>query len=236
MQIFYLFRSLVFSIFFSVTTVLVSILFSPFLLFRCKALYWAGIIWCKISLFFLKVICGIDYKVEGRKNLPSEPFIIASKHQSAFETVAFWDIFYIPTYVLKRELTKIPFFGIYLVRMKMICISRAAGASALKQIVKEAEYHLKENRHIIIYPEGTRTAPGRKTERYHPGVVALYNNCNVPIVPVALNSGKYWQNGKWTKLPGTVTVKILPPILPGLDKKAFLKKLNSQIEDTSSSL
>lgn len=236
MKVFYLIRSLIFSALFSLVTVLVSLIFSPFLLFRCRALYWTGIVWCKISLFLLKLICGIRYKVVGRENLPKEPFIIASKHQSAFETVAFWELFYIPTYVLKRELTKIPFFGIYLVRMQMICISRSAGASALKQIVKEADFHLKEGRHIIIYPEGTRTKPGTKTERYHPGIVALYNNCNVPVVPVALNSGEYWQNKKWTKTPGTITVKILPPIMPGLNKKEFLEKLNEQIEENSSKL
>lgn len=235
-MILYFLRSIIFSILFALVTLSVTIIFAPFLLFRCRALYWSGIIWCRISLFLLRIICGIKYKVEGKEHLPRGPFIVASKHQSAFETVAFWEVFYIPTFILKKELTKIPFFGIYLTRMKMICISRAGGASALKQIVNDAAWHIKEGRKIIIYPEGTRTNIGVRTERYHPGVVALYNSCNVPIVPVALNSGKFWRNKQWTKHPGTVTIKILPPIMPGLSKQEFLKKLNHEIEDTSALL
>lgn len=235
-MVLYLLRSIIFSILFALVTLIVTLIFAPFLLFRCRVLYWAGIIWCRVSLFLLRIICGIKYKVEGKEHLPKGPYIIASKHQSAFETVAFWDVFYIPTFILKKELTKIPFFGIYLTRMKMICISRAAGASALKKIVNDAAWHIKEGRKIIIYPEGTRTSPGIKTERYHPGVVALYNNCNVPIVPVALNSGKFWRNKQWTKYPGTITIKILPPIMPGLSKQEFLEKLNHKIEDTSALL
>ena len=229
----YTFRSIIFSILFATITVLVSLIFSPFLIFRCRILYWCGIVWCRISLFLLRIICGIKYEVRGRKNLPKGKYIVASKHQSAFETVAFWDVFYIPTYVLKKELTYIPFFGVYLLRMKMICIKRSAGASSIKKIIKEAGSHLKENRKIIIYPEGTRVKPGSKTERYNPGVAAIYNGCEVPVVPVAINSGMFWQNKKWTKLPGTIVIDILPPIAPGLSKKEFLETLNNKIEDRS---
>lgn len=229
----YTFRSVIFSLIFAIVTVLITVIFSPFLIFRCRALYWSGIIWCRVSLFLLRVICGIRYEVRGKENLPKGKYIVASKHQSAFETVAFWDVFYIPTYVLKKELTHIPFFGIYLVRMKMICIKRSAGASAIKKIISEVGYHLKEGRKIIIYPEGTRVKPAVRTERYNPGVAAIYSNCNAPVVPVAINSGMFWQNKKWTKLPGTITIEILPPIAPGLEKKDFLAKLNAQIEDKS---
>lgn len=229
----YTFRSIIFSILFAIVTVVVSIVFAPFLVFRCKVLYWCGIVWCRISLFLLRIICGITYEVRGRENLPKGKYIIASKHQSAFETVAFWDVFYIPTYVLKKELTYIPFFGIYLVRMKMICINRSAGASAIKKIVSEVGDHLEEGRKIIIYPEGTRVKPGIRSEKYNPGVAAIYSNCEVPVVPVAINSGMFWQNKKWTKLPGKVVIDILPPIDPGLSKRDFLEKLNNQIEERS---
>jgi len=236
MMVFYFIRSIIFYLLFATITVAVSIIFSPFLIVRCKALYWAGIIWCRISLFLLKIICGVDYKVVGKENLPKDPYIVASKHQSAFETIAFWDVFYIPTFVLKKELTRIPFFGIFLVRMRMIAISRSAGASALKQIVKESEYHLKEGRHIIIYPEGTRVNYGERVEKYHPGIIALYNNCNVPIVPVALNSGKFWDSRKWIKYPGTITIKILPAIQLGLSKQEFIDSLQKAIETNSAEL
>lgn len=234
MQLIYLIRSLVFTILFALSTALVAIFFSPFLVFRYRPIYWTGITWCKISLFLLRVICGITYKVTGYENLPKGDYIIASKHQSTFETVLFWDLFYIPTFILKKELTKLPFFGIYLVRMKMICIDRNAGASALKKIISEAQDHLEQHRKIVIYPEGTRKEPGQINESYNSaGVMALYRNCNVPIVPVALNSGVFWPKNGWMKYPGVIEIKLLPAITPGMDKDAFMKKLNDDIEINS---
>jgi 1-acyl-sn-glycerol-3-phosphate acyltransferase len=228
-----LLRSIAFSILFIMWVGIVCILFSPFLIFRCRALYWTGAIWSWGTMILLRLICGTKYRVIGRENLPKGPYIVASKHQSTFETVVFWQVFYIPTYVLKRELTKIPFFGLFLLRMRMIAIDRSSGIKALKKIVGEAEYHIKKNRHIIIYPEGTRTEVDKVTEEYHPGVLALYKHCNVPIVPVALNSGKFWPSKRWMKYPGTITIKILPPIDPGMDKKEFMTLLNQQIENES---
>lgn len=226
-------RSIAFSIIFVVWVGFVCIFFGPFLIFRCRALYWTGAIWCWGTMILLRLICGTKYRVVGRDNLPKGPYIVASKHQSTFETVVFWRVFYIPTYVLKRELTKIPFFGLFLLRMRMISIDRSSGLQALKKIISEADYHIKHNRHIIIYPEGTRTEVGKVTAEYHPGVVALYKNCNVPIVPIALNSGKFWPNDTWMKYPGTITIKILPPINPGMDKGEFMKLLHEQIEGES---
>jgi 1-acyl-sn-glycerol-3-phosphate acyltransferase len=171
----------------------------------------------------------------GEKNIPKQPYLIASKHQSVFETIVFWSIFYIPTYILKKELLSIPFFGIYLKRMKMISISRKDGVSALKKIVRKSEYHLKHKRNIIIFPEGTRTEYGAKKENYSPGVAALYTGTNIPVLPIAVNSGKFWPN-KGDKKPGVITIKILPPIEPGLDRKVFLKKLYDTIENASAKL
>ena len=237
MKAWYFLMATAFYVLSTIATGIVFTCFSPFLLFRCRALYWTGICWANISLFLARILCGIDYKVIGRENIPNGPYIVASKHQSAFETAAFWKIFYIPTFVLKKELTLIPIFGIYLIRMRMICIRRSAGASSLKQIVRDAQYHIKTGRHIIIYPEGTRIEPGRKgPPKYYPGVVALYNHCNVPIVPVALNSGKFWPNTRWSKSPGTITIKILPPIQPGLSKHEFSERLQKEIEENSLAL
>ncbi len=226
-------RSGVFLLAFALITVLIALVFSPFLLFRCRALYWTGYVWSKVSLFLLKLICNVDYKIEGAHHLPDAPFIVASKHQSVFETVAFWSIFYIPTFVLKKELLKIPFFGIYLKQMRMISIDRSAGVNALKSIVEQSDYHLINKRHIIIFPEGTRTRYGQRTNRYLPGVTALYMEMNVTVVPVALNSGKFWPSKSGVKKAGTIIIKVLPPIKPGVDRKDFAEALNHCIEDKS---
>ena len=232
----YLTRGIIFTLLFVTTTFIITASFSPFLFFKRHILYLASIIWSKTTTVLLRIICGIKYKVTGRENLPKYPYIVASKHQSAFETAFFWDLFYVPTFILKKELTKIPLFGSYLTNTGMIAIDRSAGASALKKILSEADKHLKDKRKIIIYPEGTRTIAGSAEPRYSSGVAALYKHCNVPIVPVALNSGMCWPSGKWTKYPGTIEVRILPPIHPGLDKEAFMSKLTHDIEKASSEL
>ena len=228
-------RSFLFTMLFALTTFLVAILFFPFLVFRCQSLYWAGYIWSKASLFLLKHICGIDYKIEGQKNIPNKPYLIASKHQSVFETIVFWSMFYIPTFILKKELLSVPFFGIYLKSMKMIAIDRRDGRNSLKKRIVKSAYHLQHKRNIIIFPEGTRTDYGTQKESYSPGVAALYTGTNVPVLPIALNSGKFWPNNG-DKKPGTITIKILPPIAPGLDRKVFLKKLYESIESSSKKL
>jgi len=232
----YLIRGILFHVLFVICTAAITISFSPFLFFKRRALYLASLIWCKTTMLLLRVVCGIKYKITGRKNLPNYPYIVASKHQSAFETVQFWDLFYVPTFILKKELTKIPLFGSYLIHTGMIAIDRAAGASALKKILTEADKQFELKRKIIIYPEGTRTVAGVASTDYSSGVAALYKHCNVPIVPVALNSGMCWPSGKWSKYPGTIELRILPPIYPGLDKEAFMAKLIHDIEQTSFAL
>jgi 1-acyl-sn-glycerol-3-phosphate acyltransferase len=192
-------------------------------------LYLAGISWCRGSLLLLRIICGIRYRVIGRENLPNTPYIIASKHESAFETIAFWDVFYIPTFILKHELTRIPLFGWYLKSMKMIAINRSSGASAIKKMLNETDRHLKMGRKVIVYPEGTRDKHANGV-KYNPGIAALYKHSHVPVVPVALNSGSLWPYKGFAKYPGTIEVKILPPIHPGLDKERFMNKLVHSIE------
>ncbi len=229
-------RSWLFTILFALSTVVISLIFFPFLIFRVKALYWTGYVWSKTSLFLLKLICGIGYKVEGKSHIPNGPYIIASKHQSVFETIVFWSIFYIPTFILKKELLSLPFFGIYLKRMKMISIDRKDGRNALKKIIAESEYHIKCKRHIVIFPEGTRTEYGAKKEKYSPGIAALYEGINVSVLPIAINSGKYWPSKGGGKKPGTITVKLLRPIAPGMERKKFMMKLYEEIEGASEKL
>lgn len=228
MKLVYTLRSLVFSVLFACITVIICILFSPFLAIKSKHLYWAGILWCKISLFLLRIICGIKYKIQGKAHLPKTQYIIASKHESAFETILFWELFYIPSFILKQELTKIPFFGYYLKRMDMICIDRSAGTKSLKHIISESSRHLGLKRKVIIYPEGTR-AISTQQKKLNPGIFAIYKNCNTPVVPITLNSGTFWPSSGWTKYPGIITIKISKPIQVGLDKESFMEQLSSNI-------
>jgi 1-acyl-sn-glycerol-3-phosphate acyltransferase len=195
---------------------------------------------CKVWLAGLRAmaagIAGVRYRIEGGENLPNGPVIVAAKHQSAFDTFLFHRLLDDPVYVLKRELFRIPMVGWYMRAAGMIGIDRAAGAQALRGMVKGCEEALAEGRQIVIFPEGTRTAPGQ-SRAYHPGVAALYARFpDVPVVPVALNSGLLWGRKAFLKEPGTVTVRILPPMEPGLDRRRFLETLRSRIEEAGAAL
>lgn len=183
----------------------------------------------------LKLIVGLDWEVKGRENLPDRPAIFACKHQSAWETGIFYHVIADPAYILKKELLAIPFFGWYIARSGAIAIDRKAGASALKLMVQGAQDRIGRGQNVVIFPEGTRSAPG-KPGTYHPGVAALYKNVDAPLVPVALNSGLFWQRRSFLKRPGRITVEFLPPIEPGLDRQAFMKELRERIETASNRL
>ena len=137
--------------------------------------------------------------------------------------------------MLKKELLSIPLFGWFLKRAGMIAVDRKGGASALRSMARQATETLESGRSILIFPEGTRVAPGQ-TRPYQPGVAALYTQQKVPVVPVALNSGLFWGRRAFFKKPGTIVVQILPPIPPGLDRKAFMRDLESRIEPASAAL
>lgn len=220
---------------FFVWTVPLAFLYLPLLALPRAAMIPFVRLWCHGVMALLRVTVGIRYRVEGRDNLPSGPFIVASKHQSAFETFAFPLVIPDPAFVLKRELTWLPFFGWYLAKSGVIAIDRAAGAKALKAMVRGAEAARDAGRAIIIYPEGTRKAPGAEPA-YHTGVAMLYGALGLPVVPVALNSGVFWGKRAFTKRPGEVVIKILPAIAPGLARKAFMAKLEADIETATTGL
>lgn len=229
-------RSFLFYTYLALWTLIFGIACSPLLIVKNRYLFKSCRIWARLCLFGLKHICGITYKVIGLENLPDSPYILASKHQSAFETIFFWTIIDKPAYILKRELIFLPVFGQYLVRLGMIYINRKAGASALKNIIRNSKNALENNSVIIIFPEGTRTKPGHYTEKYHSGIEAIYNNNKVQVVPVALNSGMCWPGKDFALHPGVITIKILEPFEPGIDKASFSSKLNLNIEEESLNL
>ncbi len=187
-------------------------------------------IWAEVTLFFLRIICQIKVKVIG--DIPKYPCIVASKHQSAWETIFFLTFFNNPVFVIKKELTKIPIYGWYLAAAGMIIIDRKSGSNALKQIKHGAEEAINSGRTFIIFPEGTRTKPGSSV-KYKSGISFLRDNFTVPIIPVALNSGSYWLNKSIIRKPGSITVKILPQFK---EKEYFLKELQELIDSESENL
>lgn len=204
-------RSLLFSIAMIVSTVvtalvLVVLLPTPFAWRSRAAGVYAGFV-----ISALKSLCGIDYRVEGRENIPQGPAIIFSKHQSTWETYALQLIFPAQTWVLKRELMWVPFFGWGLAALKPVAIDRQAGRQAVKQIIEQGKQRLAEGIWITIFPEGTRIAPGQY-KRWGIGGAVLAENTGAPVVPVAHNAGELWGRRAFVKRPGTVRVIIGPPI------------------------
>lgn len=177
----------------------------------------------------LHLICGVRYEVRGQDHIPRGGALITSKHQSMFETLAFWAILDDPAIILKKELSYLPFFGWYAMKLKNISVDRSAGAKALRAMLKQAESRAEDGRQVVIFPQGTRLKPGEKAD-YKPGIIGLYQAMNVPCVPVALNSGLYWPGKGVMRRPGTIIVEFLPPIEPGMARKAFIGELETRIE------
>lgn len=186
--------------------------------------------WSRIALWLLRVLCGIRYEVRGREHIPATPTIILSKHQSAWETLAFQQIFPPQVWVMKRSLLLVPFLGWGLAMLRPIAIDREAGRAALKQVTDQGRDRLHRGFWIVIFPEGTRVAPG-KTGRYGIGGAWLATHANTPVLPVAHNAGEFWGRNALRKLPGTITVSIGAPIEPGGMKPSELnEKVQAWIE------
>ncbi|WP_246224388.1 lysophospholipid acyltransferase family protein [Wolbachia endosymbiont of Litomosoides sigmodontis] len=185
----------------------------------------------------LRLLCGIKYEVRGMENIPKHPFIIASKHQSPLETFIFILLFRNAVFILKRELKWIPFIGLHLMALRMIFINRLDGVNAMRRIIKLARMRIVENRSIIIFPEGTRTAAKQKT-KYQPGIAALYSVLSIPVLPVALNTGLFWPKSilSMRRNSGKAVIEVLPPIYHGLNKNEFLENLEKIIEERSNEL
>ena len=167
--------------------------------------------WARAVVALARALCGIRYRVEGLDRLPAAPSVILSKHQSAWETVAFQRLFPPHVHVLKRELLWIPFFGWGLALMSPIAIDRSRGAAALKAIARKGRERIAQGFWVIVFPEGTRVAPGKR-RRYQPGGAWLAAKAGVLVVPVAHNAGLVWPRNAFIKRPGLVTVRIGPPI------------------------
>jgi 1-acyl-sn-glycerol-3-phosphate acyltransferase len=188
--------------------------------------------WTRFSLLMIKLFCGLGYVIEGKENIPDHPCVICCKHQSTWETLILQIIFPYQTWIGKRELAWIPFFGIAMLALDPILINRKSGRSALQQILEQGKKRLQQNRWIVIFPEGTRVAPGKR-KAYRPGAALLAQHAdNTPIIPVAHNSGEYWPKNSFLKRPGTIRVVIGPIIqVENLSASEVMKKVETWTED-----
>ena len=192
-------------------------------------------VWMYGTMFLLRVVVGLRYEIRGMDRIPDGPVIFASKHQSAWDTAIYYMFDRDPAYILKKELLKIPLYGLTLRKAGHIAIDREGGMSALKHVLRETRRAIEEGRRVIIFPEGTRTLPGAPGI-YQPGVAAIYKDSNVPLIPVALNSGSFWGRSGFMKYPGCIIMEFLPPMPEGLNRKVFMKELQQQVDGTSERL
>ena len=228
-------RSLAFNVAFFAATVLLGVLGLPFLLTPRRwdmafGRFWA---WCVLAL--LRAIVGLRDDIRGRENLPGGAYIIAMKHQSAWDTLILPVVLGDPANVLKRELLWVPFYGWYAAKAGSIAIDRGGGARALRGMVAASRRAAAAERPIVIFPQGTRTAPGQIAP-YQPGIAALYQALQLPVVPAAVNSGLYWGRRAFAKRPGRIALEFLAPIPPGLARAAFMAELERRIETATREL
>lgn len=179
--------------------------------FGYRACYQVAVNWAKVNLLLLDKLCGLRFEVEGAEHIPKEPCVLYWKHESVFETMAGAVRFPPQTWVVKRELMWVPFFGWGLALLKPIAINRKAGRSAVKQVMSQGRQRLEHGLFVVIYPEGTRVLPGRE-RRFGISGAALAKSAGRPIVPVAHNAGDFWPRRSFLKRPGTIRVVIGPPI------------------------
>ena len=224
-------RSALFMAWFLLLTLVMAIIFLPLLAGPRQAAVWMARQWARATLWGLAVFCGTGMRVKGA--VPKGGVLVASKHMSMWDTLALYIVLDDPAIVLKRGLLHIPFYGWYLWKAAAIAIDRGAGAEALRSMTRRAAGVLAEGRPILIFPEGTRKKPGAAPD-YKPGVAGLYGIFKVACVPVALDSGRYWQG--FTKRPGTITLEFLEAIPPGLKRDAFMPLLQERIEIATGSL
>lgn len=223
-------RSLLFNTAFYINLIVQMLISTPFFFFLPRKKAWdVPKRWAKSNTWLHRVIAGTHFEITGLENIPDGPCIIAPKHQSFWDTFSFLPFIHDAVFILKRELTWIPVFGWYLQKMQMIAINRSSGSKALKQAVVAGRDRMKDNRQLIIYPEGTRRPPGAEPI-YKYGIVELYKQLDVPVVPIAHVAGLYWPRRKFLRYPGTIHARVLPPIPPGLSKDAFLARLIRETE------
>lgn len=228
-------RSLVFTLWLYLSMPIFAVGLSPALLMPHRQAMGVIKLWARFVLFGLRWIAGVKVEVRGLERRPVGPALVAPKHQGMLDIVTPFAVLNDPCFVLKKELMPLPFFGWFAWKTKMIPVDRKAHAKALKDMVRHARARLAENRQIVIFPEGTRTAPGAEPD-YKPGVAAIYRDLEVACWPVATNSGVHWPAHGFRRYPGTVVFEFLEPIPAGLKRAEFMTLLEERVETASTAL
>jgi 1-acyl-sn-glycerol-3-phosphate acyltransferase len=228
-------RSVVFNVLFYLNLLVQLIGALPTLLLPRMAIVKVATFWGRTNNWLLRVICGVTIEYRGLEKIPEGPLLVASKHESLWETFALLGLFSDPAFILKRELQWIPFFGWYAWKAAMIPVDRGRGGQALAEMTERARAELVRGRQIVIFPEGTRRPPGAEP-KYKYGIAHLYAETGRSCLPIALNSGLFWPRRSFLRYPGTIVVEVLDAIPPGLDKPAFAARLQQDIETATARL
>ena len=228
-------RSLVYNVLFYALLVFWILVALPTFLMPRRAFMAVAKAWARSSVWLMRVVCNTRLEVRGLEKIPDGPLIVASKHQSMWETFALMPFFDAPLFIYKRELAWIPFFGWYLMKSGMIGVDRSGGLRSLMEMARRAPKEIRSGRQLIIFPEGTRTPVGAPPD-YMTGVGQIYANSGVPCLPVALNSGLFWPRRTFMRYPGTLVVEFLDPLPAGLNRKEFTVRISTVIEAATNRL
>ncbi len=230
-----LLRSLLYQLLFVPWTLICGLAFLPFLLVSRRAVQRAAAGWLEGAHLLQRLVLGLRYEVRGRGNIPTGAALFASKHQSAWETLIFHALLADCAFVLKKELLWLPLIGLYLLRSGQIVVDRSGGARTMTRMLRDAKAAVAEGRQVVIFPEGHRQPPGA-TGEYLPGVALLYEALDVPLIPVALNSGLFWGRNALVRRPGRIVIEFLPAPPKGLAKRAAIDELRARIEPATRAL
>ena len=224
-----LLRAFLFNVAFFGLTAVVTLVGLPLLAAPRQGIQALARFWGRASVALLRVIVGVRVELRGMEHIPPGPVVIAAKHQSAFDTFVWLALLPDTAYVMKKELLSIPLYGLHLRKAGMIPVDREGGGAALRAMLRSAQAALAEGRQVVIFPEGTRTAPGQRVP-YQPGVVAIAGLGLAPVIPVATDSGRVWARRALLKRPGVIRISVLPPLPQGLPRAKLLEELAAAIE------
>ena len=228
-------RSATCTVCFYVWSIFMGLLMIPMVLLPRRAFRLFVLLWAAGNSLIFRVVVGIRVEIRGREYIPVGSAIVASKHQSEWETNIFLRLLTDPVYIMKKELGYIPGYGLYARKMNMIFIDRSGYAKTLRKLVIDTRKIVESGRAVVIFPEGTRVDPGKKLP-YRPGIAALYNNLDLPVVPVVHNSGLFWPKKSFRKYAGTIVLQFLPPIELGLPRQEFMTRLEREMEQAADKL